>query len=70
MAMMKDPAKGLGKRISWIDNTIDVTQKDEFFVFPTLDCKFLNVNMPAMLSGNTVVDHVDSRHFVFIAESG
>ena len=33
---------------------------------PILDGKMLNLNMTRTFSGDTVVDHIDSRHVVFV----
>ena len=33
---------------------------------PVLNGKILNINMARAFSGDTVVDHVDGRHVVFI----
>ena len=40
---------------------------DDIFGFgPILNGKILDINMTRTLSGDTVVDHIDGRHIVFI----
>ena len=40
---------------------------DDIFGFgPILNGKILDINMARTFSGDTVVDHIDSRHIVFI----
>ena len=37
---------------------------------PLLNCIMLDINMTRAFSRDTVVDHIDSRHIVFIERSG
>ena len=39
---------------------------DIFGVGPILNGKVLNINMTRTLSGDTVADHIDCRHVVFV----
>ena len=40
---------------------------DNFFsISPVLDGKMLDINVTKLFSGDTVVDHIDGRHSVFV----
>ena len=43
---------------------------DIFGVGPILNGKVLNINMARTFSRDTIIDHIDSGHIVFIERSG
>ena len=59
-------AKGFGKSIGNGEDTGDMSHNDILGFGPILNGKMLNINMTRTLSGDTVVDHIDCRHIVFI----
>ena len=44
--------------------------KDVLGIGPVLNGKVLDINMTRTFGGDTVADHIDSRHIVFIERSG
>ena len=51
-------------------DTRDLSHDNVFGFGSILNGKMLNINMMRMFSGDTVIDHIDSRHVVFIKWSG
>ena len=53
---MEDPSEGFGEAIGLLDDSRDMVQDNMAVVFPVLDSKGLDVNVPAAFGGDTVVD--------------
>ena len=45
-------------------------QDNILLIGPVLDGKVLDINMARSFSRDVIVDHIDSRHVVFIEQSG
>ena len=69
MAGVENPAKGFGKSIRDRKDTMNMSHDNIFGIGPILDGKMLDINMARLLSGGMVVDHIDSRHVIFIEQS-
>ena len=70
MAGVKDPAKGLGQVIQGIDDARDVLRDNVASILPILNGKMLDINVTGALGRDASVDHVDSRHVVFVDWGG
>ena len=66
MARVQNPAKRFGKSIGNREDTRDMSHNDILGFSPVLNGKVLDINMTRMFSGDTVVDHIDCRHVVFV----
>ena len=66
MTLMEDPAKRFGEVITRIENARAESHKDMAGIFPILDGKVLNINVPGAFRGYLGIDHIDSGLVVFI----
>jgi len=69
MASMENPAQGLREVIRRIDDTWDVAHDNVASLLPILNGKVLDINVMRTLSRNTSINHLDSRHVVFVDRS-
>ncbi len=69
MTSMEDPAEGLGKVVRWVENSSDVVHDNVLRVLPVLDGKVLDINVTRTFRRDLGVDHIDSRHIVFVDRS-
>jgi len=69
MASMENPAKGLGEVIRRIDDAWDVAHDNVASLLPVLNSKVLDINVTRTLGRNTSIDHLGSRHVVFVDRS-
>jgi hypothetical protein len=66
MMGMKNPPKGLHEIISQVDDSWNVFQDDITLILPILNGKVLDVNTLGAFCQDTCIDHLDSRHIVFV----
>ena len=66
---MEDPAERFGEVIRWVENSSNMVHDNILGVLPVLNGKVLDVNVTGALGRDLRVDHVDSRHIVFVDRS-
>ena len=66
VARVKNPSKWLRQVIRYINNSWDMAHDNVTLFTPILDGKVLNINMTGSLSRDTIIDHIDSGHIIFI----
>ena len=66
MALMEDPAQGLGEIIRWVDDPRDEFHEDVASIFPVLNGKVLDIDVARALGRDASVDHVDGQLVVTV----
>ena len=66
MAAVEDPAERFGQSIRGVDRARDMLQNNIALIFPFLNGKMLDVNMPGADRGFGGIHHEDSRFVVLI----
>jgi len=69
MVSMENPKQGLREVIRRIDDSWDVAHDNVASLLPILNGKVLDINVTGTLSKNTSINHLDSRHVVFVDRS-
>jgi len=67
---VKDPAKGLGQNIRWIDNSRDVFEDNVANSTPMLEAKVTDLDVAGSVSGTTMIHNLDRGVVVLINGSG
>ena len=66
MAQVQGPSESFGRLISHIDNTGQMVHDNNAVASPFLNCKVLDVNMPRVRCGFSLVDHGDGRNVILV----
>ena len=64
MPAVENPTKGLGEVIRLVDYTWNEIHYDVSSIFPVLNGKVLDVDVPRALSGHLGINHVDGRFII------
>ena len=66
MSVMQDPPKGFRHVIRWVDDSRDVDHDNVAILFPVLDGKVLDINVPRAIGGVTGIDELNGGLVVLV----
>ena len=66
MTRVEHPSQGFSEVIAGIENPRDMSHNNIASVFPLLDSKVLDVDVARAVGRHFGINHVNSRHVVFI----